>query len=83
MLWEPLGALLGCFSGFGGRATAKTPETLDVMTVCMDLLCFEGPKASNIRSTWSLKREKKGEKREKNTEEREESAAEAKNCRSS
>ena len=29
VLWESLGMLFGCFSGFGGRATAKTPQTLN------------------------------------------------------
>ena len=38
-----LWALWGCFSGFGGRATAKTPKTLDWTTVSHDLLRFKGP----------------------------------------
>ena len=75
--------LVGCFSGFRARATAKTPKTLNLMTLCMDLLRFKGPKASQMRSKWSLRREKRGEKREKSREEREESATEAKSARSS
>ena len=75
--------VFGCFSGFEGRASAKTPKTLNLMTLCMDLLRFKGPKASKMRSKWSLRREKRGEKREKSREEREESATEAKSARSS
>ena len=44
----------------------------------MDLLRFKGPKASKMKSKWSLRREKRAEKREKSREEREESATEAK-----
>ena len=83
MLWGSLGALFECFSGFGGRATAKTPKTLDLITSLVDLLCFEGPKASKIKSKWSPTREREGEKREKSREERDESATEAKSGRSS
>ena len=75
--------LFGCFSGFGGRATAKTPQTLNLITLSHDLLRFKGPKASKIRSKWSLRREKRGEKREKSREEREEGALEAESDRSS
>ena len=75
--------LFGCFSRFGGRANAKTPKTVNSMTLCMDLLRFNGPKASKMRSKWSLRRETRGEKREESREEREESATEAKSARSS
>ena len=83
VLWGSPGTLLGCFSGFGGRATAKTPKTLNLMTLLQDLLRFKGPKASKIRSKCSLRLEKREEKREKSREEREESAIEAKSDRSS
>ena len=73
VLWGSLGMLFGCFSGFGGRANAKTPKNLNSMTFCMDLLRFKGPRASKMRSKWSLRREK-GERREKRAEKREKRA---------
>ena len=78
MFWGSLWTLLGCFSKCWGRATAKIPKTVDLMTFCMDLLSFKGPKGSEMRFKWSLRREKRGEKREKSREEREESATKAK-----
>ena len=73
VLWGSLGMLFGCFSGFGGRASAKTPNTSNSMTLCMDLLRFKGPRASKTRSKWSLRREKE-ERREKRGEKREKRA---------
>ena len=44
VLWVSLGMLFGCLSGFWGRATAKTPETFQLMTFSHDLLLFKGAK---------------------------------------
>ena len=63
VLWGTLGMLLECFSGCRARATAKTPKTLNLMTFCMDLPRFKSPKASKMKSKWSLRREKRAEKR--------------------
>ena len=49
VFWGSLWTLLGCFSGFGGRATAKAPKTFDFMSLSLVLLCFEGPEGSTMR----------------------------------
>ena len=76
----PIGTLWGRSLGALGSPLGA-PGSL-YMTVCMDLLRFKGPKASKMKSKWSLRREKRTEKREKSREEREESATEAKSARS-
>ena len=82
-LGGPGGYLLDAFLDSGGVPLQKKTKTLNLMSFSMDLLRFKGPKASEIKPKWSLRREKSGEKREKSREEREESATEAKSARSS
>ncbi len=62
--------LLVCFFGFGGPATAKTPKTLNVMTVSQDLLRFKGPKASEMTS--KIVPETRKDRREERKEQRRE-----------
>ena len=56
-----------------GACQCKNTENLEFVTICMDLLRFKGPRASKMRSKWSLRREKE-ERREKRGEKREKRA---------